>query len=461
MDVRVLGATEIRGAPNPSKLGGAQQQAVLGLLVCRVGEPISVGWIQTQLWPDGPGSRASTVSGYLSDLRGLVGRDLLPPRTAQLLIDPERIDMYRFEQFIDEGLAQRSADPIGAVRSLRAALSEWRADPFATMSADVEALEATRHHLERGQRLALETLFAIELDHQNQADIVEEVVAATAAHPDHPTFWTQRLFTHHWMRESAEVERTIVEAEQAFDRARSTAPVDRHHRPIRGAVHPGRGAGGENGLRRCPDRAARPGRCARRGGHAGRLRRSCIPSPAARIMSRGWHLVGPMVESELHRAIVEPASQVGLRLEEGLAERIIADVGSEPGSLPLLSHALFETWVRRRGTWLTHVGYSQAGGVHGAMAQSADALLDVELDDQDRSMAKRILLRLVDVSGDGLESRRPLLHGELADLGPDAVRVASRQADARLVTAADDRIELAHEALLYRPTNGGFRCARQ
>jgi len=178
-------------------------------------------------------------------------------------------------------------------------------------------------------------------------------------------------------------------------------------------------------------------------------------------MSRGWHLVGPMVESELHRAIVEPASQVGLRLEEGLAERIIADVGSEPGSLPLLSHALFETWVRRRGTWLTHVGYSQAGGVHGAMAQSADALLDVELDDQDRSMAKRILLRLVDVSGDGLESRRPLLHGELADLGPDAVRVASRQADARLVTAADDRIELAHEALLYRPTNGGFRCARQ
>ena len=63
-----------------------------------------------------------------------------------------------------------------------------------------------------------------------------------------------------------------------------------------------------------------------------------------------------------------PAALVGLRLERGLAVMIAGDVADEPGALPLLSHALLETFERRRGRTLTLSGYSACGGVSGAIA---------------------------------------------------------------------------------------------
>jgi hypothetical protein len=50
--------------------------------------------------------------------------------------------------------------------------------------------------------------------------------------------------------------------------------------------------------------------------------------------------VSPMDETDVRRAIEEPAREVGLHYEHGLVERILRDVGSEPGALPLMEHAL-------------------------------------------------------------------------------------------------------------------------
>src|SRR5437016_5000075 len=47
--------------------------------------------------------------------------------------------------------------------------------------------------------------------------------------------------------------------------------------------------------------------------------------------------------------MIGPATEAGLVLEPSLVETVPADLGDEPGSLPLLSHALFATWQRRRG----------------------------------------------------------------------------------------------------------------
>ena len=47
---------------------------------------------------------------------------------------------------------------------------------------------------------------------------------------------------------------------------------------------------------------------------------------------------------ELRRAIEAPAKQGGWELEPGLVAMLLQDVGDEPGALPLLSHALLETW---------------------------------------------------------------------------------------------------------------------
>ena len=68
-----------------------------------------------------------------------------------------------------------------------------------------------------------------------------------------------------------------------------------------------------------------------------------------------------MTDRELCRAIEEPARRVGLRLEPGLIDAFLTDVGQEPGALPLLSTALLETWVRRHDATLTLAGYENAG----------------------------------------------------------------------------------------------------
>ncbi len=60
--------------------------------------------------------------------------------------------------------------------------------------------------------------------------------------------------------------------------------------------------------------------------------------------------IGTMNDDELRRAIEEPAHRGRWEFEPGLVDLLLHDVGHEPGALPLLSHALLETWQRRRGT---------------------------------------------------------------------------------------------------------------
>ena len=62
---------------------------------------------------------------------------------------------------------------------------------------------------------------------------------------------------------------------------------------------------------------------------------------AARLAERDV-LVPPMEEEELRRSMLEPAEKAGLQYEKGLVDTILDELGSEPGSLPLLEHTLLE-----------------------------------------------------------------------------------------------------------------------
>ena len=63
----------------------------------------------------------------------------------------------------------------------------------------------------------------------------------------------------------------------------------------------------------------------------------------------------------------------------------------EPGALPLLSHALFETWQRRRGRTMTLSGYTSSGGVRGALAETAEAVFADQFTHEQQAIARRIL----------------------------------------------------------------------
>ncbi|WP_432037854.1 hypothetical protein [Streptomyces cucumeris] len=164
-------------------------------------------------------------------------------------------------------------------------------------------------------------------------------------------------------------------------------------------------------------------------------------------------LVGPMGPAELREAIVKPAAAAGLIVERSLTARIVAEVADEPGGLPLMSHALLETWRRRRGRTLTEEAYESVGGVHGAIAATAERVHG-ELSTRQAELARRILLRLITPGEGARDTRRPVDRAELEgdgtpeDAPDDTSVVLERLVRARLVTVDDGVVDLAHEALI-------------
>ncbi|GIH92160.1 PD40 domain-containing protein [Planobispora siamensis] len=158
-------------------------------------------------------------------------------------------------------------------------------------------------------------------------------------------------------------------------------------------------------------------------------------------------LLGPMTTEELRQAITRPARDCGCTVEGSLLATIIADTAGQPGALPLISHALLETWRRRRGNALTLAGYQAVGGIHGALAKTAETLYTT-LTPQRRACAASLFLRLT-APGEGTgDTGRRVTHDELDLDDPDTRAVLDLFAGARLITLGDNTVEIAHEALI-------------
>ena len=157
-------------------------------------------------------------------------------------------------------------------------------------------------------------------------------------------------------------------------------------------------------------------------------------------------LVGPMTDQELRRVVLEPARRVGCVVEPGLPETILEDVAAEPGTLPLVSTALLETWERRRGRSLTRTAYAETGGVRGAVARLADGVYDA-FDPAEQATARAVFLRLTEPGEGADDLRRRARREELGD-DPVTERVLGVLVARRLVIADEHTVEVAHEALL-------------
>jgi WD40 repeat protein/DNA-binding SARP family transcriptional activator len=175
---------------------------------------------------------------------------------------------------------------------------------------------------------------------------------------------------------------------------------------------------------------------------------ACAAYPTfASLLSSRHILVGPMSRHELTQVIEGPADRAGLYAERELVDVLVGDVAGEPGALPLLSTSLLELWRLRDGRRLRLSTYREAGGVHGAVARLAESAY-AQLDEDEQSVARRILLRLA-TSDEAVIARRRVPFDEL-DLDRDAAaaRVVSVLTDARLLTPSEGTLEVSHEALL-------------
>ena len=154
-------------------------------------------------------------------------------------------------------------------------------------------------------------------------------------------------------------------------------------------------------------------------------------------VQRGLVNVGAMTRDERRSAIEGPARRVGLEFEPGLVDRLLDDVGDEPGNLPLLEFALTELWERREGRRLTNAAYEALGRVAGAIGRRADAVF-AGLTGEQQAAAPRLFGRLVRVTAageEGADTRQRVRLGDLDEASRSAVQpfVAGRL----LVTARD------------------------
>jgi WD40 repeat protein/transcriptional regulator with XRE-family HTH domain len=184
----------------------------------------------------------------------------------------------------------------------------------------------------------------------------------------------------------------------------------------------------------------------------------------AEVLTHGLYALAPMTDTELRACITRPAEQTGLKLEAGLAELLLRDLGTHCGSqalgsactgapsgaLPLLSHALLATWQQRQEQTLTVTGYETTGGIHGAIARTAENVFTF-LDLAEQEAARHILVRLVHLGQGGEETRRRTAWEPLLQQLPDPAAAGSAL-DAfirgRLLTVDRDTVEITHEALL-------------
>ncbi|GAA6616709.1 tetratricopeptide repeat protein [Scytonema sp. NUACC26] len=163
-------------------------------------------------------------------------------------------------------------------------------------------------------------------------------------------------------------------------------------------------------------------------------------------------LLSAMNRDELRRAIEQPAQKIEVQLEPQLSQRILEDVGNEPGNLPLLEFALTQLWSLQQNRTLTHQAYQEIGGVKKALANHAEQVYQ-KLSETQQKAARRIFVQLVR-PGEGTEDTRRIATrkevgdenwGLVSDLAGHTARLVVTGYDEK---SEEDTVEVVHEALI-------------
>lgn len=190
----------------------------------------------------------------------------------------------------------------------------------------------------------------------------------------------------------------------------------------------------------------------------------------ARALEQRSKAVAPLLREDVVEVITQPARMIGLKLEPGLVDLILNDLGvltapspnPTEGSgavlpegsgtvLPLVSHLLDTMWERRRGGQLTIANYRGTGGVLGSIAAAAEQAWE-QLDERGRVLARAMMVHLVYVTSTGTDVKirrtlAQLVAFEGADTGAGR-RVIDHFVNARVLVVDGDDVELIHDAVI-------------
>jgi peptide/nickel transport system substrate-binding protein len=186
MEFGVLGPVEARLDGERLPIGGPKPRALLAMLLLRANEVVSRGRLVEGLWGDRPPASAEHgLDHYVSRLRSVLGADRIERRAPGYLlhVEPEKLDIVRFEQLLADGRARLAAgEPAAAVAGFDAALALWRGSALADV-LDEPFATAEAGRLEERRELCREVRIDGMLALGGGPDLVSELELLVAEHP--------------------------------------------------------------------------------------------------------------------------------------------------------------------------------------------------------------------------------------------------------------------------------------
>ncbi len=174
------------------------------------------------------------------------------------------------------------------------------------------------------------------------------------------------------------------------------------------------------------------------------------PEMLSMLNGRGHYALGHTAPYSLHDMIVRPAQCAGVQVPDALSRKLMDDVGTRPGNLPLLAFVLQRLFTQYRED-ISLPAYDRMGGMIGAIA---DHVAEVELGLEQQlqlgreeldSLFAELFGRLVRVDVEGLPTRRRM---QISALAEPLQAVAQALIKARLLTTeGKDEASVAHERL--------------
>jgi DNA-binding SARP family transcriptional activator len=180
--IGLLGPIEVRQDERVVTPRRQKQRAVLAVLALRAGSVVSSDRLVEELWGERPPKTARhALENYVSELRKALGRDtiLTHPSGYVLQVDPEAVDVVRFERLLAEA---REQDTESRSVTLHTALALFRGPPLADLAFEPFAQGEVARIEELGLR-AREELIDAELELGRHADVIAPLERLVAAHP--------------------------------------------------------------------------------------------------------------------------------------------------------------------------------------------------------------------------------------------------------------------------------------
>jgi len=194
IDFFLLGPLEARQRERPLRLGSIKHRMLLAKLLLHPNQVVSTEDLIEAVWGEEPPPTVKqSLQNHVAALRKAIeaGNGAGPPRTLVtrdpgylLRVDPERLDLHRFQRLDREGRhALAAGDPARAADLLRQALDLWRGPALADVAASADISWPELVGVEELQVASTEARIEAELALGRHHELVAELEALVRVYP--------------------------------------------------------------------------------------------------------------------------------------------------------------------------------------------------------------------------------------------------------------------------------------